>query len=447
MKKADWYYEYAESSAEWKKGNAEIKNIEDDLKKISRTENGVIIATQLWNNQVPFFTISKPEFIIECEQLNNLYTKQNFFSETPLELALQVLKKSHQNKIVLNDVTDNPVVKYDLLTNKNNIAMTEKELSFIENQFKRIGVKEAFTDKLIEQMKTGVQNIEHPFDKMYDGNEAKALFYLKKSDSSDLYFLNKYDLGIRKDDQTNEVKQTFYLNDFRKSNNKEEWNPNRFNTTFTFKEAVNYSLGYPVLKTFKNQSGEEYHARVKANFKNKLSNGNYEMNQYHLKNGFDLEKVLSNFSIKELANATYKERLIESLQRGNLQSVTFVGAEGKQEKLFISPNIPLKSLNVYDLDKQRIPTQTLVDKSYIGKEIAEEFKQRIEGLKQKNGQSQKQEDSPKNEQKEKLDQTKDEKEGEKVNKENKHKQTNKQKVSADKEKPKHRQRQKNALIP
>src|SRR6266542_3455834 len=105
MKKADWYYEYAESSAEWKKGNAEIKNIEDDLKKISRTENGVIIATQLWNNQVPFFTISKPEFIIECEQLNNLYIKQNFSSETPLELALQVLKKSHQNKIALNDVT------------------------------------------------------------------------------------------------------------------------------------------------------------------------------------------------------------------------------------------------------------------------------------------------------------------------------------------------------
>lgn len=267
--------------------------------------------------------------------------------------------------------------------------MTEKELSFIENQFKRIGAKEAFTDNLIEQMKAGVQNIEHPFDKMYDGNAAKALFYLKKSDSSDLYFLNKYDLGIRKDGQTNEVKQTFYLNDFKKSNTKEEWNPNRFNTTFTFKEAVNYSLGYPVLKTFKNQSGEEYHAWVKANFKNKLSNGNYEMNQYHLKNGFDLEKVLSNFSIKELANATYKERLIESLQRGNLQSVTFVGAEGKQEKLFISPNIPLKSLNVYDLDKQRLPTQTLVDKGYIGKEIAEEFKQRIESLKQKNGQSQK----------------------------------------------------------
>jgi hypothetical protein len=173
-----------------------------------------------------------------------------------------------------------------------------------------------------------------------------------------------------------------------------------------------------------------------------LSNGNYEMNQYHLKNGFDLERVLSNFSIKELANATYKERLIESLQRGNLQSVTFIGVEGKQEKLFISPNVPLKSLNVYDLDKQRITTQTLVDKGYIGKEIAEEFKQRIESLRQKNGQPEKQELIPQNEPREKLDQSKDEKEGEKVSKEIKNKQANKQKVSVNKEKTKHRQKQK-----
>lgn len=36
-----------------------------------------------------------------------------------------------------------------------------------------------------------------------------------------------------------------------------------------------------------------------------------------------------------------KERLLQSLQRGNLQSVTFVGKDGKTEKLFISPDIPL----------------------------------------------------------------------------------------------------------
>lgn len=49
-----------------------------------------------------------------------------------------------------------------------------------------------------------------------------------------------------------------------------------------------------------------------------------------------------------------KERLLQSLQRGNLQSVTFVGKDGKTEKLFISPDIPLGALKVYDENKTRI---------------------------------------------------------------------------------------------
>jgi hypothetical protein len=51
-----------------------------------------------------------------------------------------------------------------------------------------------------------------------------------------------------------------------------------------------------------------------------------------------------------------------------------VGNDGKEEKLYISPNITLGALNVYDLNKQRLTTETLVEKQYIGKELAEQLK-------------------------------------------------------------------------
>jgi hypothetical protein len=58
-----------------------------------------------------------------------------------------------------------------------------------------------------------------------------------------------------------------------------------------------------------NQEGHEYQAWVKLNFKNTMNNGNYEMKQYHTNYGFDLEKTLGHYPIKELANPQYKESL------------------------------------------------------------------------------------------------------------------------------------------
>jgi hypothetical protein len=108
-----------------------------------------------------------------------------------------------------------------------------------------------------------------------------------------------------------------------------------------------------------------------------MNNGNYEMKQYHTNYGFDLEKTLGHYPIKELTNPQYKESLIDSLHRGNLQKATFVGPDGKEEKLYISPNITFGSLNVYDGNKQRMPTETLVEKQYIGKELAEKLTERV----------------------------------------------------------------------
>jgi hypothetical protein len=269
--------------------------------------------------------------------------------------------------------------------------MTEQELRFVENQFKKIGIAEAFTSGLIEKMKNGEQQITHAFMKMYDGDEAKANFYLKKPDTSNLYFLNKYELTIRKDGQANEVSRAFYLNNFKRKPDEENKFQNNFYTTFTFKAAFNYLSGRPVLNTYQNQNGETYQSWDILNAKKILPNGKMEEKHYHENYGFDLEKVLKNYSIKELTNSEHKERLLQSLQRGNLQSVTFIGTDAKAAKLSISPDIPLGALKVYDENRTRIPTEKLVESGHLGKELAEKIQLRIESFAQNGKQSQKQE--------------------------------------------------------
>jgi hypothetical protein len=48
-----------------------------------------------------------------------------------------------------------------------------------------------------------------------------------------------------------------------------------------------------------------------------------------------------------------KSRLIESLQKGNKQSVTFV-QNGSEQKHFVEANPQFKTINVYDSNMQRL---------------------------------------------------------------------------------------------
>jgi hypothetical protein len=255
--------------------------------------------------------------------------------------------------------------------------MDEKALNFNENQLKRTGFAEAFTPELKAKMEQGLPEIAHPFKKEYDGDRVEATLHLKKSATSDYYFLNKFDLQMQKEGQANAIKQTFYLTQRNKDNEAEDGSKQRLENKYTLKEGYNLLAGRPVFKDLVNQEGKEYQAWVKLNLKNTLNNGNFELKQYHTNYGFDLEKTLGNYPIKELSNPQYKQSLMDSLQRGNLQKATFVGPDGKEEKLFVSPNITFGSLNVYDQNKQRMPTETLVEKQYIGKELAEKLTERV----------------------------------------------------------------------
>lgn len=88
-------------------------------------------------------------------------------------------------------------------------------------------------------------------------------------------------------------------------------------------------------------------------FKQADTNGNFKLNQYHQNYGYDLEVALSKHPIKELENVKFKEDLMDSLKKGNLQSATFL-KEGGEIKHSIEANPQFKTINVYDVNMKRI---------------------------------------------------------------------------------------------
>ncbi|WP_427874034.1 hypothetical protein [Flavobacterium sp. MMS24-S5] len=161
----------------------------------------------------------------------------------------------------------------------------------------------------------------------------------KKSDQSDIYFFNSYNVNLQKEENKPGLEQTFYINND--------------GTSITLKEAYNLMEGRSVNKDLKTKEGESYNAWLKMDFKESESNGNFKINHFHQNYGYDLEASLEKHSIKELQTPNYKENLMSSLKKGNLQSVTFV-VNGVETKMFVEANPQFKTLNVYEGSLQRI---------------------------------------------------------------------------------------------
>lgn len=221
--------------------------------------------------------------------------------------------------------------------------MNEKNYEYLADQLKFTGFGESLHQDLRKQMERQQPSFTLHHQTTYGKDNAEATLHFRKSDQSDMFFFNKYDLQVNKEDESPKLSQTFYVN---KGN------------TVTLKEGYNLLDGRAVQKMLTNKEGERYQAWIQLNFSQKTTAGNYEIKQYHQNYGFDLEKTLSKYPIKELADEQSKEALIKSLHKGNLQSATFL-RDNKEEKLFITPNVAYMTLRVYDANMQRVPIKSL----------------------------------------------------------------------------------------
>ena len=237
--------------------------------------------------------------------------------------------------------------------------MNEKNYEYLTEQLKRTGFGDTLNDDLRKNIER--QNAEFTLNipKEYGTDKVSATLHFKKSVESDMFFFNKYDLELKKQNQQDAMKQTFY--------------PDK---GITMKEGYNMLDGRAVHKTLTTKEDEKYTAWLQLDFKNTTESGNYKISQYHQNYGYDLEATLAKYPIKELGNEKYKADLIRSLERGNLQSATFQ-VDGKEQKIYIAANPATKSLRAFDEKSQKILLSDLLDKNKQQQTIKQENKQEI----------------------------------------------------------------------
>ncbi|RKR08867.1 hypothetical protein C8C83_0462 [Flavobacterium sp. 90] len=216
--------------------------------------------------------------------------------------------------------------------------MNEKNFEYLRDQIKYTGFGEALESQLKEKMQKEEPNFTLTHNAQYGNDTATATLNFKKSDQSDIYFFNSYKVELQKENSKEALEQTFYIN---KGSN------------ITMKEAYNLMEGRSVNKDLTSKEGEVYNSWVQMDFKQSESNGNFKLNHYHQNYGYDLEAALSKHPIKELETPKYKEDLINSLKKGNLQSATFL-KEGNEIKQYIEASPQFKTINIYDNNMKRI---------------------------------------------------------------------------------------------
>lgn len=216
--------------------------------------------------------------------------------------------------------------------------MNEKNYEYLKEQLKNTGFGETFNADLANKISQGAPEFQLAQKKTFGKDDVIATLHFKRGNDSDMYFFNRYDLQLLNDKQELTARQMFYINK---------------GSSITLKEGYNLLEGRAIHKTLTNKQDEKYGAWLQLDFKSTTQNGNYEIKQYHQNFGYNLEKVLAKYPIKELADEQSKQQLIKSLERGNLQSAAFEIA-GKEEKLFITPNVAFKTLSAYNHAGQRV---------------------------------------------------------------------------------------------
>ena len=239
----------------------------------------------------------------------------------------------------------------------NFIFMEGNDSNLTQKHFMLIGMKEAYNDDLIRKMKEGHPSIEHNYSKQYEDGKSDTVFHLRKSATTGDYFLNKFTMSAQKDGSGESRTHTFFMN-----HKKDDEGGQKAKDNFTYKMAFNFLQGRPV-----HHSKSDSWERIKP--KEKLQNGNYNSERFDKAYGYNLSKVIDEYSV------VYKGALKESLERGNLQKEKFLNKDGQHEELYVTPGIRSGSLVLLDLDKKPVPLDQQIEKGFISEDLGQKLKQ------------------------------------------------------------------------
>ena len=220
--------------------------------------------------------------------------------------------------------------------------MNQQNFEYLKDNLKYLGFGEGLAANLKNQLEKGDPSFQLTFETEINRKAFAAVINFRKSETTDHYFVNSYHATLgRKDGEVRD--QAFYLNKGK---------------GVTAKEAFNLLDGRAVYKQLTNREGEAYHAWIQLDFEKRDKHNNHEVRQFHEQYGYDLKEALSKYALSELKDRDKIAALITSLQKGNVQAVTFEG-EGSVAKLFVEATPQYKSVILYDASLHRISKEAL----------------------------------------------------------------------------------------
>lgn len=222
--------------------------------------------------------------------------------------------------------------------------MNTRNLEYLKDGLKYTGFGEQLYSELERNVQKQAPEFQLSMQTPYNNNTMDYTLHFKRSGQSDMYFFNKYDATLKTPHPRQEKSQTFYINR---------------NSGITAREAYNLLQGRAVHKELVNAEGQPYKAWLQLDFNTRDSHGNHKVKQFHENYGFDLEKTLQQFAIKELQDPLKKEQLLHRLQKGNLHAVT-AQQDGKDVTRFIEVSPQFKTINVYNEQFHQVKRETIL---------------------------------------------------------------------------------------
>ncbi len=227
--------------------------------------------------------------------------------------------------------------------------MNEQNLEYLKDNIKYMGFGEKQTEALAQHLNEGKESFQLIFSTEVNKKPFEAALQFRKSDNSDMYFFNSYNASLQRNNGE-KMEQSFYLNKGK---------------GVTAKEAYNLLEGRAVFKELSNKAGEPYKAWIQLDFDTKDKNNNHEIKQFHENYGYDLKTALSKYAIAEMDGGDKEKALVQSLQKGNIQSVG-IEKDGSISKMFIEANPQYKTVTLYDSQMKRVQKNRLVSTSRPG---------------------------------------------------------------------------------
>lgn len=239
--------------------------------------------------------------------------------------------------------------------------MNNENFKYLTDNIKYMGFGENLTNALEKNMQEGKPEFQLKYNAEISKKPFEATLNFKKSDQTDMYFFNSYHASLEKNNGE-KMEQTFYINKGK---------------GITSKEAFNLLDGRAVHKDLVTKDNQPYKAWLQLDLGNKDKNNNFEVKQFHENYGFDLKEAVGKFAITELKDPEKEKSLMQSLQKGNVQSVT-IEKDGSSHKMFIEADPQFKKVNLFDSNMKMVAKESVekyqsVGKTEAGKVVKEEM--------------------------------------------------------------------------